>query len=1368
MAFDTKPNLNNQKFEQFSGDSLNLSGNTYVYGDIQYAGSGPTTPTSKSLADRAFVTGITSTLIFPVTGSSNGISIQNKNAILGGTLTGNTVLQLTGHSFIQNNTKNNAYLFLNYFSATQGINTGDNFPSNPAAYIQEDSLHNIWVAVSNASLWRYNRSTHVGTLFSSSVGPQSGPNLPTGSGLYQICVNHKYVFVPVYGGGLWVYNVTANTSQLYTTSGGGNTGSNLPDNNIYAASASATHVFVATETGGIWRLNLSTLVADIFNSSGGANTGTNLPVDDCYWTEIANNNLFVGTSAGLWRLNLGTLVGSLYSTTISGQTSGPNLVDDNPYPLIAANNHIFVGSPNGLGLWTLDTTTNISRLFTTSSGSQIGVNLLDNTVSGFGFDSNTNNLYVYGNSISTLGAWVYNVGTNNSRIFYPTQDILGFNNNGSFNIAPPVNFYFSTGSTSFWSAIDSAIMEGNTASSLSEGISFGNDGFIYTTGTSYNYLRDKELMPIDFGRAKLFTFSNGLTKTTTTPRKLNEPDVITLGGNVNSVLLTVTGSSFVIRRASNNNALSVTSSASNLGYGPSLPTTNRNELNITSNSINLKIGASATTTTITDGRSTKKGIEYAGITSYSAFTNNSLVTKGYVTGLTSSSGVQTANNGLTKSGQNVHLGGSLTGATTIGLGSNSITFTGTTGTLKYGSDLSANYTPRSLVDKGYVTGLTSSITASNGLTKLGNNIKLGGNVTGSTTLTLTGSSSALNLLSDEIVYYSNDGIMNSYTNNPLTAGQNYPTNFQPNFAFEDSSSQLWFTLAGSTGGLLAFIQDFIQFNTNDPDTNMNATVFNNTSGNYSGTLIPSQPIRGAVMVNDKIYYVYLVTGGGGLYEFDTVSLTNTVYNNTSGNYSGDLIPTGQSVTITTDGVNKIAVNFATQNGGVYIYNISANTVTKYTNTSGNYTGTLLGTNATSNAIVNNVLYVGRPASTAQIWALNLSSLVATAFTNTSGNYSGDLIPTTLTEIIGIGNDIWYRSTSGIYRFTTTTHVNTKFDTSKTTYSGDALLSTSFSSFKYVGGNLWIRYSTNATSVFNPTSLVNRTIPTILKITDGYWNVSQNTPLYLTPSNKLLFATSNGFMNLVSIVSPFTYTIDEYGLRTTSDVSSYFLGKGNYLIDKNYIDNYLNISQGVSSSINANTKKLDVILGSTSPIKDNSTISIYLGNNSNFMVIGGDGISYPSAPGLNIGGNVTGVTNTASLFGGIVSLSTVTNTGNTASIGINQNIMTIEGTGSFKGAQYNADYSTNYTNRSLVDKAYVTGLTSPSSKSSFSIVGSTGGTTTFTLTHNKNTRDVIVQVYQNFSPYGTVIVDVQRTTVNAVDVVFGVAPITGENYRVVVI
>ena len=64
------------------------------------------------------------------------------------------------------------------------------------------------------------------------------------------------------------------------------------------------------------------------------------------------------------------------------------------------------------------------------------------------------------------------------------------------------------------------------------------------------------------------------------------------------------------------------------------------------------------------------------------------------------------------------------------------------------------------------------------------------------------------------------------------------------------------------------------------------------------------------------------------------------------------------------------------------------------------------------------------------------------------------------------------------------------------------------------------------------------------------------------------------------------------------------------------------------------------------------------------------------------------------------------------------------------------------------------------------VGDTAATS-FVLTHNFNTRDVVVQVAEKGSPYGIVLADVELTTANTVTVGFAVAP-SNNQYRVTII
>lgn len=60
----------------------------------------------------------------------------------------------------------------------------------------------------------------------------------------------------------------------------------------------------------------------------------------------------------------------------------------------------------------------------------------------------------------------------------------------------------------------------------------------------------------------------------------------------------------------------------------------------------------------------------------------------------------------------------------------------------------------------------------------------------------------------------------------------------------------------------------------------------------------------------------------------------------------------------------------------------------------------------------------------------------------------------------------------------------------------------------------------------------------------------------------------------------------------------------------------------------------------------------------------------------------------------------------------------------------------------------------------------GTATSYTVSHNLGTKDVIVSVYDNSSPYAEVICDVQHTSTSAITLLFSVAP-TSNQYRVVV-
>jgi len=202
---------------------------------------------------------------------------------------------------------------------------------------------------------------------------------------------------------------------------------------------------------------------------------------------------------------------------------------------------------------------------------------------------------------------------------------------------------------------------------------------------------------------KVGSANNGLTKVGTNVRLGGSlTGATTIDATTSTLLFTGTTGQFNVDR---------TTASINLSTRNALTLVGKN----TGGATRVTFKISATGTTYSDATAT--GIVY-GADYSSGFVPRTLVDKGYVTGITSTL-VATAGNGIRKNGQNVRLGGSLTGSTNLGLGTFNLIFTGTTGTLRYGSDLSAQYNVRSLVDKGYVTGTTqAAITVRNSGTTL--------------------------------------------------------------------------------------------------------------------------------------------------------------------------------------------------------------------------------------------------------------------------------------------------------------------------------------------------------------------------------------------------------------------------------------------------------------------------------------------------------------------------------------------------------------------------------------------------------------------------------------------------------------------------
>jgi len=127
MAYDNKPNLNNRQFEQLSGDTINLSGITKIYGRLIIENTTGFSSTYNAGTGKVWTSNTQGAGSWEtpssggITGATNGLSISGSSVVLGGDLTGSTNINL----------KTNQLSFLNQYN---GFHSGSGFSGSSSIW----------------------------------------------------------------------------------------------------------------------------------------------------------------------------------------------------------------------------------------------------------------------------------------------------------------------------------------------------------------------------------------------------------------------------------------------------------------------------------------------------------------------------------------------------------------------------------------------------------------------------------------------------------------------------------------------------------------------------------------------------------------------------------------------------------------------------------------------------------------------------------------------------------------------------------------------------------------------------------------------------------------------------------------------------------------------------------------------------------------------------------------------------------------------------------------------------------------------------------------------------------------------------------
>jgi hypothetical protein len=321
MAIDTKPNLNSCKFEQFSGETLNLSGCTDIFGTFEIVCGAilsilPSAGNGKVLTSDNYGNATWQNTIAGIVNACNGLTTDGTTVCLGGTLiTGTTIL-------------NSSYTFL--------ISGATN--SSVCSVIQ--------------SPYYYPFSIVEQTIIS-----QTSNDI-----LLQACHNTQGRV-----GGIFISTITGNTNVMHLFAAGGDSGTASGDIVLEGTSFGVTISGMCT--------NFHTPIKIYSTPTGGTTSDKLLVWDsgDKLVKQIAISAITSGGTGGVTgATNLGSGNGTIYTSTINNNLQLKTLSGGTNITLTCNGNYISINSTaaaGGIGWSNLTNGSTVAGCGTMASGS---------------------------------------------------------------------------------------------------------------------------------------------------------------------------------------------------------------------------------------------------------------------------------------------------------------------------------------------------------------------------------------------------------------------------------------------------------------------------------------------------------------------------------------------------------------------------------------------------------------------------------------------------------------------------------------------------------------------------------------------------------------------------------------------------------------------------------------------------------------------------------------------------------------------------------------------------------------------------------------------------------------------------------------